>query len=174
VDAGGDKLLGIVNKSGASMRKSQSLVVLSLVLAGFFLVNPLAQSAKPSQAPSESFDRAQTLLINLNKVQGSSGYYLLEGLRFTETMDHDLLKALRQVQEVDKKYGSLRNRPDSRHLEETAIKIDRAIQANTQSISDLKDAYTELKAQIKETLALDELKGAPQQQQPKFKSKDKG
>jgi hypothetical protein len=157
------------------MRKSHNLVVLSLVITGFFLANPLAQSAKPSQGPDESFDRAQTLIVNLNKVQGSSGYYLLEGLRFTETMDHDLLKALRQVQEVDKKYGSLRNNPDSRHLQETAIKIDRAIQANTNLISDLKDAYTELKAQIKETVAVDELKGAPQQQQqPKFKSKDKG
>jgi len=153
------------------MQKSHSLVVLSLVLAGFFLTKPLAQSAKPSQAPGESFDRAQTLLINLNKVQGSSGYYLLEGLRFSETMDHNLLKALRQVQEVDKKYGSLRNSPDSRHLQETAIKIDRAIQANTQLNSDLRDAYSELKAQIKETLAVDELKGAPQQ--PQFKSKDK-
>lgn len=150
------------------MRKNQNLVILGLVVAGFFVANPIAHSG-------ESFDRAQTLLINLNKVQGSSGYYLLEGLRFSETMDHDLLKALRQVQEVDKKYGSLRNRPDSRHLEETAIKIDRAIQANSQLNSDLRDAYTELKAQIKETVAIDELKGAPvQQKQPQFKSKDKG
>jgi hypothetical protein len=157
------------------MRKSQNLVVVSLVIAGFFLANPLAQSAKQSQLPGESFDRAQNLIVNLNKVQGSSGYYLLEGLRFCETMDHDLLKALRQVQEVDKKYGSLRNSPDSRHLQETAIKIDRAIQANSQLNSDLRDAYSELKAQIKETLAVDELKGAPQQQkQPQFKQKDKG
>lgn len=147
------------------MRKNQSLVIISCVVAGFFVANPIARSG-------ENFDRAQTLLINLNKVQGSSGYYLLEGLRFSETMDHDLLKALRQVQEVDKKYGSLRNRPDSRHLEETAIKIDRAIQANSQLNSDLRDAYTELKAQIKETVAIDELKGAPPvQKQPQFKQK---
>lgn len=147
------------------MRKNQSLVIISCVVAGFFIANPIARSG-------ENFDRAQTLLINLNKVQGSSGYYLLEGLRFSETMDHDLLKALRQVQEVDKKYGSLRNRPDSRHLEETAIKIDRAIQANSQLNSDLRDAYTELKAQIKETVAIDELKSAPPvQKQPQFKQK---
>jgi len=38
----------------------------------------------------------------LNKKQVLSGYYLLEGLRFVDTMDHDILKSLRQVQAVEK------------------------------------------------------------------------
>lgn len=138
------------------MRKSFSLLVLGLVSTAFFVGNPDARSMKEDKVPGENFDRAQTLIVNLNRVKDSSGYFLLEGLRCCQTMDHDLLKALRQVQEVDRTYGKLRNRPDSHHLEETAIKIDRAIQANTQLNSDLRDAYTELKAQITETLAVDE------------------
>src|SRR4051812_314801 len=64
---------------------------------------------KPAVAPPvdafSKMDRAQTLVYNLNRVAGSTGFYLLQDIRNLDTMDHDLTKALRQVQEVDKTFG---------------------------------------------------------------------
>ncbi len=129
---------------------------MALVLAAVSLGNPSAISLKDDLPTSgDGFDRAETLVVNLNKRAGSSGYYLLEGLRFVETMDHDLLKALRQVQEVDKTYAKLRGKPDNKYLEVTALKIEKAIASNTQLRADLRDAYSELKDQIKDTLIMD-------------------
>lgn len=138
------------------MRKGYTYLLCSLIGASLFLLGPDAKSIKQDAVPGEHFDRAQTLVINLNRVQGSSGWYLLEGMKCCKTMDHDLLKALRQVQEVDKTFGKLRGRPDSKHMETTAIKIEKTIQSNEQLNSDLMDAYEELKAQIKDTLVTDE------------------
>jgi hypothetical protein len=138
------------------MRKTTLLCSLALVLAAVSLGNPSAISLKDDLPTSgDGFDRAETLVVNLNKRAGSSGYYLLEGLRFVETMDHDLLKALRQVQEVDKTYAKLRGKPDNKYLEVTALKIEKAIASNTQLRADLRDAYSELKDQIKDTLIMD-------------------
>ncbi|MFY0022354.1 hypothetical protein ABTQ05_20730, partial [Acinetobacter baumannii] len=86
---------------------------LACVAATF--ANPSALSLKEDAAAPEGLDRAQTLVVNLNKRVGSSGYYLLEGLRYVETMDHDILKALRQVQAVDGTFAKLRGVPDDKH-----------------------------------------------------------
>ncbi len=139
------------------MRKHFTCLLSVLVGACFFLSKPEAKSMKEDAVPGGGFDRAQTLVLNLNRVQGSSGWYLLEGLKYTSTMDHDLTKALRQVEEVDRTYAKLRGKPDNKYLETTAIKIDRAVQANHQLNEDLRDAFEELKAQIKETLVMDEV-----------------
>ncbi len=138
------------------MRKGSKYFVFGLIGASIMTALPDAKSIKQEAVPNEHFDRAQTLIVNLNRVQGSSGWYLLEGLKCCKTMDHDLLKALRQVQEVDKTFGKLRGRPDSKHLDTTEIKLEKAIQSNQQLTSDLLDAYDDLKAQIKETLVTDE------------------
>src|SRR5271163_1992705 len=123
------------------MRKTTVLWSLALSLMAVTLGNPSAFSLKDDLPLSgEGFDRAQTLVVNLNKRAGSSGYYLLEGLRYVETMDHDLLKALRQVQAVDKTFAKLRGRPDDKHFEVTELKIEKAIASNTQLREDLRDA----------------------------------
>lgn len=128
---------------------------LSLILL-FLNVQPSSSIFKAkASTDKDNFDRAQNLVINLNRVEGSSGWYLLEGMRFCRDMDHHLTKAMRQVQEVDSTYARLRGRPDNKYLDTTAIKIDRAIQANQQLNADLKDAFAELKAQIQETIVLD-------------------
>ena len=127
-------------------------VILACCLA--FIGKPDAMS---ESADTPGFDRAQTLVVNLNKKVGSSGYYLLEGLRFVDTMDHDLLKSLRQVQEVEKTYAKLRGKPDNRYFELTEVKIEKAISSNTALRDDIRDAYSQLKAQIKDTLVMDEV-----------------
>jgi hypothetical protein len=88
------------------MQKQLLPIALVLACTAVFAGKPTAYSFKqPDASSSEGFDRAQTLVINLNKKAGSSGFYLLEGLRFVDTMDHDLLKSLRQVQEVERTYA---------------------------------------------------------------------
>ncbi len=134
----------------------RKLIPVALVLAcsALFIGKPDALS---ESADAPGFDRAQTLVINLNKKVGSSGYYLLEGLRFVDTMDHDLLKSLRQVQEVEKTYAKLRGKPDNRYFELTEVKIEKAISSNIALRDDIRDAYSQLKAQIKDVLVMDEV-----------------
>jgi hypothetical protein len=137
----------------------QKLLPLTVVLASVCALSgrPEALSLRTEAASDGGFDRAQTLVVNLNKKQGSSGYYLLEGLRFVDTMDHDILKALRQVQAVEKTYAGLRGHSDSRYFELTELKIEKAIASNASLRTDLRDAYTQLKNQIKDTLVMDEV-----------------
>src|ERR1700733_15398610 len=67
-------------------------------------------------AEEEKFDRAQNVIVNLNKMQGSAGWWLLQDIRKMQTMDHDLGKARFQIEEADKLYAKLRGRPDDRYL----------------------------------------------------------
>lgn len=133
------------------------LLALSSVSVVAFGVPTFAE--KPAAAPpSDAFskmDRAQTLVYNLNRVAGSTGFYLLQDIRNVDTMDHDLTKALRQVQEVDKTFGRLRGNPDKRNLEAVSIKIEKALNSRAIFEEDLKDAYTTLKSSIQETLVND-------------------
>ncbi|MBS2000311.1 MAG: hypothetical protein U0103_18520 [Candidatus Obscuribacterales bacterium] len=114
---------------------------------------------KPSAAPSTDafakMDRAQTLVYNLNHVANSTGFYLLQDIRGIDTMDHDLTKALRQVQEVDKTFNRLRGNPDNRSMQAVSIKIEKALNSRAIFEEDLKDAYITLKSAIEETLVSD-------------------
>lgn len=137
------------------MQKKLIPIAVALACTAVFTGKPNAMSFK-QEAVESGFDRAQTLIVNLNKKQGSSGYYMLEGLRYVDTMDHDILKALRQVQAVEKTYAGLRGHADNRYFELTEIKIEKAIASNIALRDDLRDAYSQLKAQIKDTLVMDE------------------
>ncbi len=140
----------------------KKLIPIAVLLACTVIFSGKPDAMSKQDAPADSgFDRAQTLIINLNKKPESSGFFLLEGLRFADTMDHDILKALRQVQAVEKKYAALRGKPDSRYFELTEIKIEKAIASNDALRADLRDAYSQLKAQIKDTLVMDEVTGKP-------------
>ncbi len=143
------------------MQKQLFPIATLIACSAIFFGKPDAMSAKQDAPADSGFDRAQTLIINLNKKPESSGFFLLEGMRFAETMDHDILKALRQVQAVEKKYATLRGKPDSRYFELTEVKIEKAIASNDALRADLRDAYSQLKAQIKDTLVMDEVTGKP-------------
>jgi hypothetical protein len=88
-------------------------------------------------------------------VAKSTGYYLLQDIREVKEMDHDLGKALFQLLEVDKSYAHLRGRPDEKFLEAVAIKIQKAQQSRALYEEDLKDAYTQLKSSIEDTMMTD-------------------
>jgi nitrogen regulatory protein PII-like uncharacterized protein len=130
---------------------------LSFGLAAALLItaSSVARADKPGE-PFAQLDRAQTLVMNLNKVAGSTGFYLLQDIRNIKGMDHDLTKALRQAEEVDKTYGKLRGRPDEKHLQAVTIKIEKALQSRALFEEDLKDAYSQLKVSIQETMVTDE------------------
>lgn len=133
------------------MHKSSIYLPIALVLA----VSSAALADKPGE-PLAQLDRAQSLVMNLNRVPQSTGFYLLQDLREIKGMDHDLTKALNQAREVDKTYARLRGKPDERHLEAVCIKIEKALNARALLEEDLKDAYTTLKSSIQETMVSDE------------------
>lgn len=105
--------------------------------------------------PTKKFDRAQTMLINLNHTKGSAGYYLLESDRVAKLMIRSLQKCLHQVQEVEKTYGRSRGKPDDKVLATATLKISLAQQTAQQLDEQLRDAFADLKASIKEALILD-------------------
>lgn len=113
---------------------------------------------KPPATNEGSFsnmDRAQTLVYNLNRTAGSTGYYLLQDIRNIGEMDHDLTKALNQVRAVDQTFGRLRGTPDTKRMEAVTIKIEKALNSRAIFEEDLRDAYNTLKSSIKETLVND-------------------
>lgn len=105
--------------------------------------------------PTKKFDRAQTMLINLNHTKGSAGYYLLESDRVAKLMVRSLQKCINQVQEVEKTYGRSRGKPDDKVLATATLKISLAQQTAQQLDEQLRDAFQELKASIKDALILD-------------------
>jgi hypothetical protein len=129
------------------MRKNIALTAAALAVLGCALSTPIL---------AEEFDRAQNMVVNLNRVAGSTGFYLLKDIREVKEMDHDLTKALNQVQEVDKTYAKLRGRQDEKFLEAVAIKIQKVQQSRALYEEDLKDAYTQLKSSIEDTMMTDQ------------------
>jgi len=133
-----------------------SAYIISIAALVIACSQPLARADKGEALPPlEKLDRAQTLIYNLNHVQGSSGYYLLESIKELKNLDHEIGKALFQVKEADKSYAKLRGVPDSRFLEPVSIKLQKAQQARDQLEEDLRDAYTQLKESIQDTLVTD-------------------
>lgn len=106
--------------------------------------------------PGDNLDRAQTLIFNLNRVEGSPGWFLLQSIKHCRETNSDLVKAIHQVQGADKTYARLRGVPDNQFMDITALKIEKALKTNELMEADLKDAYTELKSQIEEILITDE------------------
>jgi hypothetical protein len=105
--------------------------------------------------PTKKFDRAQTMLINLNHTRGSTGYYLLESDRVAKLMVRNLQKSLYQIQEVEKTYARSRGKPDDKVLASVSAKISLAQQTAQQLDDQLHDAFSELKESIKDTLIQD-------------------
>lgn len=134
-----------------------NLLALSALAVLAFSAPTNAEKPTVSSDSFSNMDRAQTLVYNLNHAANSTGFYLLQDIRNIGEMDHDLTKALRQAQEVDKTFNRLRGNPDKRNLEAVTIKIEKALNSRAIFEEDLRDAYTTLKASIKDTLVNDTL-----------------
>src|SRR5271154_1761715 len=96
-------------------------------LAGLLILSPFSEARKPPKPPpAPKFDRAQFMLMNLNRGPASTGGYLSESHQVTVRMKEDLAKALNQLQQVDMTYAKSRGRPDDRFLEGPAARIKQA------------------------------------------------
>jgi hypothetical protein len=131
------------------LKQAVTLICLCLLLA------PSALGDKtPPTAPagSEKFDRFQMMLINLNHAHGSAGYYLLSSARTARGINHDLDRAIAQIQQVEKAYARSRRTPDEKYFSTALAKISLAQQTSAQLDLELRDAFWELKDSIKQTL----------------------
>lgn len=132
-------------------------LVYAASLAAAFLFGLLIQIPMRDEAKADAgMDRAQTIILGLNKMQGCAGWFLLKDLRDTKTMDHDLTKARRQIEEADHTYARLRGRPDSKFMETVLVKLAKTEQTRLQLEQDLQDTFDQLRSSIKETLITDE------------------
>ena len=102
-----------------------------------------------------SFTREQFMLMNLNRGQDSTGFYLLNCLAKTKVMVRDLDKALRQLEQVERSYAKSRGKPDDRFLDSAAYRIKLAKQTAEQLVVQLKDASDDLRTSVQQTLVLE-------------------
>jgi NADH:ubiquinone oxidoreductase subunit E len=136
-------------------RANTVLAVLILLATLTILPGPNSPGIMCSSEAHESFDRNQSMLINLKSAPMSAGFYLLHSYGTTKAISHDLDKALNQVVEVDKTYAKSRHKPDARYLENVCLKMTVARQTADQLQEQLRDAYAELKSSIEETVVTD-------------------
>ena len=134
-------------------RKTLALLILFGILT--ILPDPRVAGVMRSSEAHDSFDRSQSMLINLKSAPMSAGFYILHSYGNSKVMARDLEKALNQVEEVDKTYAKSRNQPDSRYLENACLKITLARQTAEQLQDQLREAYAELKSSIEETVITD-------------------
>jgi len=104
---------------------------------------------------SDKFDRSQNMLINLKSAPMSAGYYIIHSYSASKIMSRDLERALNQLIEVDKAYAKSRHKPDNRYLENVCLKVTLARQTADHLQDELKDAFSELKSSIEETIITD-------------------
>jgi len=102
------------------------------------------------------FDRAQTIIVNLNKMQGCAGWWLLQDIKSAQTMTHDLGKAHFQLQEADHTYAKLRGHPDDKFLTVVLMKVEKCQQDRAQLEEDLHDTFDQLRTTIKDVLLADD------------------
>jgi hypothetical protein len=137
-------------------QKKSNIVFLMAVLT-ILTVTPCARSKKPGDSfdTHQKFDRSQSLLVNLKSAPMSAGYYIIHSYGETKAMNRALDRALNQVVEADKAYAKSRRKPDTRYLENVCLKITVAKQTASELELQLKDAFTELKSSIEDTLVTD-------------------
>lgn len=110
---------------------------------------------KPDAAARPEFDRAQFMVINLNRGKDSTGYYLQESLRSSRLLLQQLEKAERQLDQVDKAYAKSRGRPDDKYLNSAGARIATAKTTAGQLEQQLQEASAELKSSIHQVLLLE-------------------
>jgi hypothetical protein len=131
---------------------------------GFFLVSlavatvAVATHKTPATADEQKMDRAQTIIVNLNKMQGCAGWFLLQDIKQAKLMDHDLTRAHRQIEEADHTYAKLRGRPDDKFLTPVMVKLEKAEQERARLEEDLHETFDQLRTSIQDVIVQDEPK----------------
>ncbi|HEY9785463.1 MAG TPA: hypothetical protein V6D17_08685 [Candidatus Obscuribacterales bacterium] len=149
-------------KNESCLRNGARIIFFGTLLAVSLMLVPTSDAKKqPSNDPfeaftSEKFDREQTMVLNLKKGVGSSGYYLLHSLNQTRQMMEDIDKAIKQAEAVDRTFAKSRGKPDSRFLERAQLKMIRARETAQQLETHLQEAFYDLKKDIEDTIAFDE------------------
>jgi hypothetical protein len=105
--------------------------------------------------PARQFDRAQFMLMNLNRGPGSTGGYIEESRKRTYQTVLELQKALRQLQQIEQTYVKSRGRPDDHVLPMTSEHLKQAEKTADQLLNQLRDAEKELKSEIQQAMILE-------------------
>ena len=111
---------------------------------------------KPRVEVRQEFDRAQFMIMNLNRGKDSTGFYLQESLRTSRLMVRDLEKAQRQLEQADKSFAKSRGRPDDKYLSTAGARIAAAKAAAHELEKQLDGASDELKSSIHQVLLMEQ------------------
>lgn len=138
---------------------TEKINVLALAAAVFMTVGlsgqPAASRKHPESSQKSEFDRAQFMIMNLNRGKDSTGYYLQESVRQGHSLEQALSRAQHQLEQVEKAYAKSRGRPDDKYLTVPAARIAACRTAAANLVKELQTAHQELAASIHEVLLMD-------------------
>jgi hypothetical protein len=141
--------------------RSQPLFIRDYSFLGALILSAVAVCALAHKSFAKitsdepKYDRAENIIINLNKAQGCAGWWILQDIHKVQEMDHDLGKAHFQVEEADKTYAKLRGRKDDKFLSLVTLKIEKVEQDRRILEEDLHDAFDQLRTTIKDVIMTD-------------------
>jgi hypothetical protein len=127
-------------------------------LAGLLVAAITLASAPDCQAKAQQtakLTREEVIVLNLKRGPRSTGFFLLESLKFARQMDRDLDRAARQLEGADSQYARSIGRPDDRFFAGAGQKVEKCrehVRALTQA---LQEAREELKSSIEQALVTD-------------------
>lgn len=111
-----------------------------------------ALALKDQTTLTARFDRAELIVLNLNRGPKSTGAYLTQTIKQTNVMVKELDKALRQVEAADREYAGTRGKKDDRFLNGSTERLRQALKSAQDLQSQLESAREELKTDIQQAL----------------------
>lgn len=135
--------------------KHLTLLIVALTMPVFVPTFPGRADQLRPPISAGKFDREQLMMMNLTRGHGSTGFYVVQSLRYSKDMVRDLEKAINQLDQVEKAYTRSRGRPDDHPLLTSAEKIKQAQAHAGQLEHELREAYQDLKSSVTQTLAIE-------------------
>jgi len=135
--------------------KKLTIALATLSLFALSMGSEARKAPAPPQEQTPQFNRAQMLVMNLNRGPKSAGFYISQSLRTVRDAIKGLERAQRQVEQADKEYAKSKGKPDDRYLAEAADRIKKAVVDAQALENELQIARDELKSSITQSLVSD-------------------
>ncbi len=110
------------------------------------------KSPKPPKQDAGAFQREEVMVLNLTKAPKSAKFYLLKNLKANRETQHELQRAISQIEQADANFAKAHRRPDDRTMTATVNRFKAALQTSQQLEEQLNAANAELKADVQSTL----------------------
>lgn len=123
-----------------------------IALAALAVTCSSTEAKKDPKPAPVSFQREETMILNLERAPKSAKYLILMALRQTRESEKGIDRAIRQVEQADATFAKARNKRDSRTMDTTVGRLKAALATAQQLETQLQEANQELKSDVQQTL----------------------